>query len=377
MHNERVRHAKRLGHVQGWSGPTNLVLANKNAATTTTSDTSTVTTSETSTTSAKQATSTSTQVVSTSSSTSSVSSATTSTIPTLSTIEITSTSPTLQSTTPQIATTLTNSSPPPPPPPTSDSSQQLTDSPSGGLSAGATVGIVVAGIIAAVALLAFCVRKTYLRRRERRRASLSGIYGFGAANESSKLPHGVPGLSEKTFGSGTQDLSSTLRLGAGDRTAYAARSDPSVFQQKPGVSPSAHSFPAPPAASYNNPVLLTPPDTTRKTAALTAARAAALSGSGPNALVYSATTQPELPVAVIRCTFVPTLPDELSITTGELVRVVDRFDDGWALCENGRGERGMIPQECLTETTTDSAMGDTDWRNATRMSSLNPHERRF
>ncbi|KAI6109629.1 hypothetical protein EDD17DRAFT_1450157, partial [Pisolithus thermaeus] len=252
--------------------------------------------------------------------------------------------------------------PPPPPPPTSSSSQQLTGSPAGGLSAGATVGIVVAGIIVAVALLAFCVRKTYLRRRERRRASLSGVYGFGAASESSKLHHGVPDLREKTFGSGTQDLS----------PAYAARSDPSVFQQQMESSPSVHSFPVQPPASYNNPILVAPPDTTRKAAALTAARAAALSGSGPNALVYSATTRPELPIAVIKCTFVPSLPDELSITTGELVRVVDRFDDGWALCENGRGERGMIPQDCLTETTTDPASSDTDWRNATRMSSLNP-----
>lgn len=43
----------------------------------------------------------------------------------------------------------------------------------------------------------------------------------------------------------------------------------------------------------------------------------------------------------------PTLPDELSITSGELVRVMNEFDDGWALCENARREQGMVPLECL------------------------------
>ena len=51
--------------------------------------------------------------------------------------------------------------------------------------------------------------------------------------------------------------------------------------------------------------------------------------------------------AYVRCTFVPSLPDELSITTGEMVRVVGEFDDGWALCANARGEQGVVPLECL------------------------------
>lgn len=371
MHNERVRHVKRLGHVQGWSGPTNLVLANsggKNAQTTSTSETSTTTSSPASTTSAKQATSTSSQATSTSSSSSSVSNLTTSTIP-LSAAGIILTTATSHSTGSQVATTPLISSPPPPPPPTSGPSQQSVNPPTGGLSAGATIGIVVAGIVVGVALLAFCVRKTYLRRRERRRASLSGLYGYGNRDDPSKLHHGVPELGEKPFGSGT--------LGPGDRTVHATRSDPSIFQSTIGSSPSIHPFPLPLPASYNNPILVTTADTTRKATALAAARAAAVSGGSPNAPVHSTGTQPGLPVAMIKCTFVPTLPDELAITTGELVRVVTRFDDGWASCENGRGERGMIPQDCLSETTVDSASGDTDWRNARRMSSLNPHERRF
>ena len=45
--------------------------------------------------------------------------------------------------------------------------------------------------------------------------------------------------------------------------------------------------------------------------------------------------------------FIPSLPDELSISTGEMVRVLGEFDDGWAYCANGRGEQGMVPLECL------------------------------
>jgi hypothetical protein len=49
----------------------------------------------------------------------------------------------------------------------------------------------------------------------------------------------------------------------------------------------------------------------------------------------------------IKSTYIPTLPDELSIDVGETVRVKKEFDDGWALCVNARGEQGMIPLECL------------------------------
>ncbi|KIJ69184.1 hypothetical protein HYDPIDRAFT_55230, partial [Hydnomerulius pinastri MD-312] len=79
--------------------------------------------------------------------------------------------------------------------------------------------------------------------------------------------------------------------------------------------------------------------------------------------------------ATVKCTFVPTLPDELSITTGERVRLVAQYDDGWALCANGRDEQGMVPQECLERIVVDQ--GEADWRNARRVSSLNPDGRRF
>jgi hypothetical protein len=52
-------------------------------------------------------------------------------------------------------------------------------------------------------------------------------------------------------------------------------------------------------------------------------------------------------VGVVRCIFEPRLPDELRIRVGEALRVLAEYDDGWGLCENTRGERGMVPFECL------------------------------
>lgn len=79
--------------------------------------------------------------------------------------------------------------------------------------------------------------------------------------------------------------------------------------------------------------------------------------------------------AMVKCTFVPTLPDELSITTGERIFIVEQYDDGWDLCANVRGERGMVPRECLEHAPIDQP--DIGWRNVRRTSSLNPDGTRF
>ncbi|KAF8236241.1 hypothetical protein L208DRAFT_1106570, partial [Tricholoma matsutake] len=46
-------------------------------------------------------------------------------------------------------------------------------------------------------------------------------------------------------------------------------------------------------------------------------------------------------------TFIPTLPDELSIAIRETIHILSEYDDRWAYCSNGRGETGMVPLECL------------------------------
>ena len=77
--------------------------------------------------------------------------------------------------------------------------------------------------------------------------------------------------------------------------------------------------------------------------------------------------------ALVRVLFIPTLPDELSITVGEVVRVIKAFDDGWALCANVRGDQGVVPLECLdrnANVTFGQQESGGDWRNMKRISSL-------
>jgi len=77
--------------------------------------------------------------------------------------------------------------------------------------------------------------------------------------------------------------------------------------------------------------------------------------------------------ATVRYEFIPSLPDELSITTGEIVRVVSEYDDGWALCKNARGDQGMVPLECLDRSAGPQTLQPDptqDYRNFRRTSSL-------
>jgi hypothetical protein len=103
-----------------------------------------------------------------------------------------------------------------------------------------------------------------------------------------------------------------------------------------------------PLSSYNNPV----------PAAIPGA-----AGSAANA-------------ATVRYEFIPSLPDELSITTGETVALVAEYDDGWALCKNARGDQGMVPLECLDRGAAPApqqmlqAEPENDYRNSRRTSSL-------
>jgi len=52
-------------------------------------------------------------------------------------------------------------------------------------------------------------------------------------------------------------------------------------------------------------------------------------------------------IGMVRCIFEPRMADELKIRVGDSLRVLAEYDDGWGFCENVRGERGMIPLECL------------------------------
>jgi hypothetical protein len=53
-----------------------------------------------------------------------------------------------------------------------------------------------------------------------------------------------------------------------------------------------------------------------------------------------------LPVGV-QATFSSGLPDELAILSGEMLYVLREYADGWVLCQNDKGEQGMVPSRCL------------------------------
>lgn len=56
-------------------------------------------------------------------------------------------------------------------------------------------------------------------------------------------------------------------------------------------------------------------------------------------------------IEYIRRPFHPNLPDEIRVQPGDPVRILQTFDDGWAMVETTEGEhaRGLIPLDCLRE----------------------------
>ena len=75
------------------------------------------------------------------------------------------------------------------------------------------------------------------------------------------------------------------------------------------------------------------------------------------------------------CTFIPSLPDELTISISETLRVLTRYEDGWSLCMNSWGKQGMMPNECLEKSfSLVELLPPTDYygilRSSARVSSL-------
>ncbi|KIY71070.1 hypothetical protein CYLTODRAFT_391061 [Cylindrobasidium torrendii FP15055 ss-10] len=172
-----------------------------------------------------------------------------------------------------------------------------TSSGSSGLSGGATAGIVIVCLVLGVGVL-FFVRFLVLRRRRSR-----------------KSPQWVNNVTPYSFSE------------KAETTGFMAAQDPPTpfiapfAQHNERRSSSNFTMPAAPGSTYGN---------------------APAQGAGP---VENAT---------VRSTFVPSLPDELSIVTGENVKIIQEFDDGWALCKNSAGEQGMVPLECLDRAYADT-----------------------
>ena len=70
----------------------------------------------------------------------------------------------------------------------------------------------------------------------------------------------------------------------------------------------------------------------------------------PSASTENSVPQHFAPVEVIRRPFVPSMDDELAVKPGDEVRILKRFDDGWAVAEKiGAGVQGLIPIDCMRD----------------------------
>ena len=189
---------------------------------------------------------------------------------------------------------------------------------------------IIAGLIVAI----WVARKVFLRRRQNRRET------FVWPNAEIEPQQRTDDISEKMF-IRTENLNA-----------------PPPVPEKP-MSPML----SPPPMAYNSPVA--PPVVTVQSPTLQ-------SGASAVALAPASASY-----AFVRCTYIPNLPDELSVTVGETIRVLNSYDDGWALCVNSRNEQGVVPLECLNVGNTPPSapgqylgQGTGDWRMSRRASSL-------
>lgn len=221
---------------------------------------------------------------------------------------------------------------------------------------GVAIGLVSAVLVlAAMAALVVFLRRKALRARARQRETWNSRIFIKTAGAA------APGVIEQQFAEKVAVPPVAL-------PAYAALAAP----------PLSYDSVAPPT-----PASATAPRARSISGASSHSRRSTASASTTRSLTHPAPALPALPAsaspfadpaaappartALIRCVFVPCLPDELSISTGERVRVLAAYDDGWAMCVDARGAQGMVPAECL-DLGAERASGE--WRASRRVSSL-------
>lgn len=277
---------------------------------------------------------------------------------------------------------------------------------SGGLSGAAIGGIVAACVLAALALLIFAIRKTFIQRRKRKRNTWgAGMYPeYTDKVDPLDLPPPLPEkvstpMSVSGFGTGLP--SPRTPVWAAPRPESIVRQPVNAPMNNVGngyqnlappqmqAQPQQNSYyVTPPPMSYNNPV-------DDVYGALSPAPSNLTPGASmANMAAPTRSASPSVEMAMVRVVYIPSLPDELSVNVGETVRVVKAFDDGWALCSNARGEQGVVPLECLDRSVSTgnnyapmrlsvaqsgSSIGygqenGSDWRNMKRISSLSSQQ---
>ncbi|KAF8635529.1 hypothetical protein AX17_003912 [Amanita inopinata Kibby_2008] len=212
----------------------------------------------------------------------------------------------------------------------SDSDNSGRRGSSGSIPGGAVAGIVIAALIFALAAGIFIFRKRAMTRRQRFRGTW--------------LPR--PFLVEATA---MTDNNADVMEGRTNGGAVAGK----IWGEKmiPRVAP-------PPLPSPVHDPMVS--GTVGGRSSITAHTAVSRTNSpvdgtsdnpqdGPTATAKFSAAKSALPAnaAIVKYMFEPTLPDELKIEAGEAMRVLAEYDDGWGLCQNTKGQRGMIPLECL------------------------------
>ena len=218
---------------------------------------------------------------------------------------------------------------------TDPSQANVNSSTSNGLP-GVVVGIIVAAsVIFGLIFISLVARKVFQTRRRNRRSTwaTTGVTPFSVPVTEKALPPPPP-TEGREYPS----------------TNYPAYPPPAAvgttYTTKPysPTGPSSANYPASyPFGAGSAPLLMQ--TNTTNAAPFTAADLA-----GP-VVIQQVPPTPNAAapaLSVVKRTFVPSLPDELSISNGEQVRILSVYDDGWALCERvSNGEKGVVPQECL------------------------------
>lgn len=240
---------------------------------------------------------------------------------------------------------------------------------------GGIAGIVIGCLILLLLGLFFGLRKRFQRNRLRLR-------GMWTRNRIIGLPTLIPGNSyePKSY----SDMTSAEN-GASQVTGPTSPAP----QFSPAIARKISARVPPPPISYNSnegtPSPYTGLSISTSPAMISNQAPNGDSGGGgntgaSNAPVYSPGSASLSPfAAAVVCTFITSLPDELSINVGETIRVLAEYDDGWALCMNTNGQQGMVPMECLNggPSAAPSAMNFSasrlpDARGVRRTSSLDP-----
>jgi len=244
-----------------------------------------------------------------------------------------------------------------------------------GIPIGSIIGIAIAVVLVLIALVVFLIRRRSVQNRLKARGGWAnkGVSGpsflWIEPGEKSTI-NAYPITSGQNRGGGASP--GTTLVGAPTQASFYAPSNvpytppaapprpPPVQGTQPSYNPSYG-----PSTSASSALGLTIPPALVPGNKAVPAPSAYLSPPAPGGPALSPET------ATVRSTFIPTLPDELSISTGEVVRIMSAYDDGWALCSNARQEVGMVPLECLDRGGASLAQQEgREYRGLSRASSL-------